>query len=256
MFNNLYRCVVEDNKDPEHFGRVRLRVVGVHDKKLKFVPVDTLPWSDVLNPIDAGNSFGSSTNVIQGTWGYCVALNESHTEFLFIGTIKGVFKEQPQKQIDGNDVGFRDPDGVFPKRLDTPDNKLTYGAPQDDDVTQDRVKVFTDIETDDTAQNAKYPKNKVYEDMSGNIMEIDGTDGNSRIRIQHSSGARIEINKDGDITLATDGKVWIKGDLKIEGDILLSGDIIGDAGKTNISLVNHTHTGNLGSPTTIPTPSA
>ena len=256
MFNNLYRCVVEDNEDPKYLGRVRIRVIGVHDKNLKQIPTDTLPWSDVLHPIDAGNTYGSSTNVIQGTWGYCVALNESFTEFLFVGTIKGAFEKVPPLHVGDIDVGFRDPDAKFPDRFKIPDNQLTHGEPQDKDKTRPRVVVATEREPEDTAKNAKYPKNKVYEDQAGNIIEVDGTETNTRFRFQHSSGTRIEINKDGAIILDTDSDIWVKGSIKIDGDIDIGGDIISSKGKTNISLTNHTHTGNLGAPTTIPTPSA
>lgn len=253
---NMLRCVVEDNKDPEHLGRVKLRVIGVHDAVLENIKTEDLPWSRVLNPVDAGNTLGSSTNVIQGTWGYCVSLNDNFTEFLLMGTVKGTFTEIPSATDDnGNDIGFRDPDGRFPVRLNEPDNPLTYGKPLTPDITQPRVKVATEIEPVDTAHNAKYPNNKVYEDYNGNIVEIDGTDGNARIRVQHSTGSRLEINVNGDVTISSTSNIWMKGTINIEGDINLSGDIIGTKGGTNISLSNHTHTGNLGASTTIPTPS-
>ena len=263
MFSNLYRCVVEDNKDPKHLARVKMRVIGVHDKRLELVAVEDLPWSDVLNPIDAGNTLGSSTNVLIGTWGYCVPLNESLTEFLFIGTIKGGFAEKPPiADEDGNEIGFRDPSGTFPQRLNEPDNNLTYGKLQANDITQPRVQVDEFIEPNDTAQNAVYPSNKVYEDANGNIMEVDGTPTNPRFRFQHASGARIEINVDGDITLQSspkgniyqdttglfavgaDGNLIIDCDVKITGSLECGGEVADLEG--NLSSLRSQHDINVG----------
>lgn len=264
----LFRCVVEDNKDPEYLGRVRIRVQGVHSPKLSDIKTDELPWSEVMGPIDAGNTLGSSTNVLVGTWGYCMSLNDSFTEFVFMGTTKGIFKEVVSK-IGEDEIGFRDPDGVFPIRLNEPDNPLTYGKKQNPDITQDRVQVDTFIEPKDTAKNAVYPNNKVYEDHNGNIVEIDGTPDNSRIRIQHSTGARVEINTKGDVTIqasktgnvyqqtpglfsiGADGGLIIQGDVKINGSVEAAGevsDLLGNLSSlrashdANVALYNsHTH---------------
>lgn len=284
MLNNIYRCVVEDNKDPKFLGRVRIRVVGVHDKRADLVPTDCLPWSETLNPIDGGGGggVGSSTNIIQGVWGYCVPMNEALTEFLFIGTMNGKMNEMPKEtDDDGNPMGFRDPDGNFPPKAGESTNKLARGEAKEG-VTQDRIEVEVNKtkfkEPDDTAQNAKYPNNKVYEDLAGNIFEIDGTKGNERFRLQHSSGARIEINKDGIITISSKSDMFIKGSLIVDGTININGnittnsdilavgnvtsksniysegDVFGDSKGTNISLVNHKHTGNDGAPTSPPLP--
>jgi len=284
----LLRCVVEDNKDPEHLARVRIRVQGVHDPKLKNVKTEELPWSESLNPLDAGNTLGSSTNIIVGTWGYCFSLNDSYTEFLFIGTTKGIFNEVPKTDTDGDEIGFRsqDEDYPFPVRMGQADNPLTYGQKLDPDITQPRVEVAEFKEEIDTADKATYPNNKVYEDHNGNIVEIDGTKENSRIRIQHSTGARVEISVDGDITIqaSKNGNIWmdtpglfaigadgnliIDNDVKITGslevgvDITAKDDITSSAGEvadkegnmTSLRLAHdtHGHIGNLGGPTTKP----
>lgn len=228
----------------------------------------------MLHPVDGGGGggVGASTNIIQGVWGYCVPLDETETEFIFIGTINGTFeKTPPTTDGDGDDIGFRDPDGKFPASVGEGTNKLMRGEAQANDKTAPRIEVKIGKETmtepESTAQNAVYPQNSVYEDASGNIFEVDGTDGNARIRLQHASGARIEINKDGDITIDTSGDIWVKGNMIMNGDIQLSGDItaqgtitangdvISDGEGTKISLTKHKHIGNLGSPTTIPIPS-
>jgi len=277
----LYECVVEDNKDPKYLSRVRLRVLGVHSPKLEDIKTDELPWSRCLNPLDQGNTFGSSTNVKVGTWGWCFSLNDTDTEFLFIGTSKGIFNEVTTADKDGNSVGFKDPGGNFPRRKGIADNPLTYGKKLNPDITRDRVSVDSFKEDPDTAQDSKYPDNKVYEDYEGNIVEIDGTKNNSRIRIQHSSGARVEISKDGDVTIqsSTNGNIWmetsglfalgadgniiLEGDLKVKGSIESTGDISDKIGKLdslrqqhdiNVATFNgHTHMYNPGSGSPTPT---
>jgi len=227
----LFRCVVEDNKDPEHLGRVKIRVEGVHTKDLELVALTDMPWSDVLAPLDAGNTLGSSTNILIGTWGYCFNLNSTYTNFLFIGTTKGIFTS---KEVEG---GFRDPNGKFPVRLNEADNPLTYGKKLEPDITGDRVSRDGFTEEKDTAYLATYPNNKVYEDHNGNIVEIDGTPNNSRIRIQHSTGARVEISNDGDITIqaSKDGNIWQEtpglftvgadGNMVIDCDLKVTGSL-------------------------------
>lgn len=277
----LYECVVEDNRDPKHLGRVRLRVLGVHSPNRSEVKTEELPWSRVLHPLDQGNTFGSSTNIKIGTWGWCFSLNETDTEFLFIGTSKGMFNEVVT-EIDGEPIGFNDPNGKFPKRKGLADNPLTYGEKLNPDITRDRVQVETFREPEDTAGNAKYPDNKVYEDYEGNIVEIDGSEGNPRIRVQHASGARIEINKKGDITiqgsktgniwmntpglfaLGADGNLIFQGDLKIVGNLQVVGDISDIQGTlnslrtqfdANVAIFNaHTHLYNPGPSPAVPTP--
>ena len=276
----LYECVVEDNRDPEHLGRVRIRVLGVHSPNLEEVKTEELPWSRVLHPLDQGNTFGTSTNIKVGTWGWCFSLNSTDTEFLFIGTSKGIFNNITET-FDGNNIGFRDPSGEFPKRKNLADNPLTYGEKLTPDITRDRVRVSEFKEDSDTASNAKYPDNKVYEDYEGNIVEIDGTKGNPRIRVQHASGARIEISKDGDITiqasdkgnlwietpglfaLGADGNIIFEGDLKVVGNVEVVGDIsdkigtldsLRQAHDANVAAFNsHTHMYSPGSGTPTPT---
>lgn len=256
----LFRCVVEDNRDPERLGRVRIRVQGVHSARLSEVKTTEMPWSEVLGPIDAGNTLGSSTNVLVGTWGWALSLNDTFSEFLFLGTTKGIFSTVVAS-VDNKDIGFRDPSGRFPVRKNKPDNPLTYGEKQNPDITRDRVSVGTHVEPKDTASKATYPDNKVYEDHNGNIVEIDGTTGNSRIRVQHSTGARVEINSKGDITIqasstgniyqetpglfaiGADGNLIIEGDVKIIGSLESTAEVRDHQG--NLSSLRAQHDNNV-----------
>jgi len=54
MNNNFYIGVVEDRHDPRAMGRVRVRVFGLHsDDRVNEVPIDSLPWSMVMQPANS-----------------------------------------------------------------------------------------------------------------------------------------------------------------------------------------------------------
>ena len=67
----------------------------------------------------------------------------------------------------------------------------------------------------------KYPFNHVYESESGHVIEIDDTPGYERINLFHRSGARIEINNEGEIhILAAEGQ-----DLNLQAaNVAIQGD--------------------------------
>jgi len=277
MFGNLHKCVIEDNNDPLKLGRVRLRVMGVHSAKLSDIATKDLPWSEVLNPVNSGGTLGPSVVSIVGAWGYCVSLNDTFTEFLLVGTVSGQFQQRPSVYDgDGDEMGFRDPAGAFPgDRLNYPTNPLAYGEKLKPDITQKRVKVDQFEEQKDTANKTVYPNNNVYEDAAGNIIEVDATDKNPRIRVQHSTGARFEISADGDVTIqaSPDGNIWqetpglfsigadgnliIGCDVKIVGSIEATGevsDLEGNLSSLRSTYEMHTHVDPQGGTTATPLP--
>jgi hypothetical protein len=73
------------------------------------------------------------------------------------------------------------------------------------------------------------------------------------VHLEPDGTATIE-NDGGTLTLTPDGDVEASGDLTVEGDIKAGGDIVADKDGTAISLLNHTHIGNLGSSTSPPEP--
>lgn len=136
---------------------------------------------------------------------------------------------------------------------------------------------------------AKYPFNKVHESESGHVHEIDDTSGAERLNTRHKSGTGTEIHPDGTevhriigdgyAIYAKDNKVHVKGEcsitvdndckLNVGGNILFAAPKMdfGESGLEPLVMGNklsawianivawansHTHTGNLGSPTSPP----
>jgi len=302
--DSIFRCVVEDVNDPEFLGRVRLRVLGVHSPLLDLVPVASLPWCDTLKAPDNGSGLGWSSQVQQGVWGYCLALNNSNTEFLFLGALNGKFANKPaETNEEGKSIGFRDIDGKYPpeKSLGKPPvNALALGSAEgnslsetahqkiNDNLTEVTGEGDTPKEPESTDDKTVYPFNKVYEDLAGNVIEIDSTEGNERIRVYHGvSGGRVEFDKEGNYIVKTTGNQYnltegelnqqikglfsidakgnliITGDVKIEGSIEITKDLTADNVITKTDVADaegslkalrddytlHQHTGNLGAPT-------
>lgn len=52
----LWEGVVEDRKDPLLLGRVKVRIFGWHDEDKGRIPIETLPWAQVLLPPDDGKN--------------------------------------------------------------------------------------------------------------------------------------------------------------------------------------------------------
>ncbi len=64
----FYRATVENNVDPESFGRVQVRVYGIHDEGSGVSTAD-LPWAEVSGGTDFGlvNGVGITSVLRIGT---------------------------------------------------------------------------------------------------------------------------------------------------------------------------------------------
>lgn len=106
-------------------------------------------------------------------------------------------------------LGFRDPDFVYPKSsyVGHPDtNKLAFHKDIARTVVEKKESnIHGHIPTADNFQwaeptspyNARYPYNKVTESESGHVIEIDDTPGHERLHNYHRSGTYDEVDSQG-----------------------------------------------------------
>ena len=194
----IYRGVVEDNKDPEKMGRVRVRIMGLHTDSSDS-QTQNLWWCEVRGSTAFGliGGIGGSSVLHQGTWVYLFLEDDNPNKAIVVGTVIGKVEASQ-----GN--GFKDPEGKFPKA---------------DRVGRSDVNSLID---------SKYTTNQVIETESGHIIELDDSPGDERIHIHHKTGTDFLIDKDGNIkvlgvknldyTLNENATVHIIGNCKVNID--------------------------------------
>jgi len=213
--------VVEDRKDPLNCGRVRVRCYYWNNEDPTQVPVEDLPWAQVVMPVSSASVSGvghSPTGIVEGStvFGFFVDGLEAQMPMI-IGTVPAIPAAVANYQI-----GFNDPrtdtqgfpkyvlgntPRTFPAFADEPDaNRLARNENIDQTINSFKVPVDqivsasgTSISQPSDPYNAKYPFNHVYQSESGHTIEVDDTPDAERIHIFHRSGTRVEIFPDGSI---------------------------------------------------------
>jgi hypothetical protein len=220
--------IVEDRADPLKIGRVRVRCFGWHTEDKVKLPTSTLPWAQVLVPVNSASTSGvgnSPTGLSEGSWviGFFMDGRRAQTPMI-LGSFHGV----PGDDVD-SDEGFNDPYGVYPLEKGTPDTSLLSlggDAYLDHPNTKDRISTrvtdipeaairkTTSVSPDDVESTYEtptwnqpeiqgvsipplYPYNHTRTTESGHIFEIDDTIGARRIHEYHASGTNREITDDG-----------------------------------------------------------
>lgn len=240
--------VVEDRKDPEKLGRLKVRIFGYHSPKLDKISTEDLFWAIPIQDITSAANSGigmSPTGAIEGTtvFGFFSDGHAANTPII-LGTIVG--KLNKDSQIQGG--GFVDPNGKYPT-YDTDEagtNRLsraesiekTIVQKKKDSLETAKIAFGGEWKELETAYAAEYPYNHVRETESGHILEFDDTEGSERIQLYHKEGSFIEIHPDSSsvtkvvkdsysITIKDD-YVLIKGNSKvnIQGDssVLIEGN--------------------------------
>ena len=214
--------VVEDINDPEEVSRVKVRVLGHHTSKKSQLKTNQLHWATVMMPNTSASVSGigfSPHGLVNGSHVFGFFMDGEYAQYpVIMGSWHGI----PQEAPDPN-VGFNDPDGVYPKEIDEPDtSKLARGTNTIEDI------IDASIENPESPYAAVYPNNKVIETTSGHIIELDDTPDAERIRLYHGpSGTRFEIHPNGDIVQVNgdsykisigDDRLKVTGTLKIVVD--------------------------------------
>jgi len=256
MMNQFYIAVVEDRNDPLKLGRVRVRVINVHSEDRKSdVPIESLPWSFVMQPPNTSTSGAPLSQLVEGTWVVVMYMDNNLQDPLVMGSIPGINREVPNFEI-----GFSDPFGVNPRwtgSAEESDSNLslitdedrwqehpTYEARKDNRITEVQqakkyaVPTVSSTVPDDEyerttwnepdlrgSQNSNYPYNSVREFEAGQLEEYDSTSNNSRITNSHQSGSYHEILDDGTTTVKIvgdgysltlrDHNMYVQGDLNV-----------------------------------------
>lgn len=257
--------VVEDRNDPLHVGRVRVRCYGWHTNNKTELPTASLPWAQVMTPVNNAAMSGigaSATGLVEGTTVIGFFMDGRNAQRpMILGSIPGIGAESSGK----NDSGFQDPDGIFPVEVGKPDTPMlaydrweedeisiakeesrapkisTAKAPQLSKVSATPAKDATTWqEPEQRGGESLYPLNHVHRTEAGHVREIDNTPGCERIHEYHRSGTFYEIQADGskitkvvkdnyEIVLG-DNNVFIQGNcnITVNGDVrmLVMGDKI------------------------------
>jgi hypothetical protein len=237
MMGEFFLAVVEDRHDPKKLGRVRVRVLGAHSEDRKAeVPIDSLPWSFVMQPANTSTSGAPLSQLVEGTWVVIMYMDQNMQDPLVVGSVPGIDTEKPDYN-----KGFSDPFGVFPRwTADVPegsneipdDSNLTlisdenrwqehptYEARKDNRITEiQQAKKYAVPTVSATvpdeeyeratwderdlrgSQDSNYPYNSIREFEGGMVEEYDSTSENTRITESHQSGTYREILHDGTTT--------------------------------------------------------
>jgi hypothetical protein len=165
-----FHGVVEDIKDPQHLGRIKVRVTNEHDDPA--IKTDDLTWATVIQSPTSAAHAGvgrSPTGILVGSHVFGFFM-DSHEKQLAL--VWGTFAKIPDGTQATNDVPI-----------------LARGT---NSVKHDKFGPEPE-----PAYAAQYPYNHVTVTQSGHVIEVDDTPAHERIRIFHKSGTYTEINKDG-----------------------------------------------------------
>ena len=263
----LYRALVENNTDPEEIGRVQVRIYGVHsfneERGEEGGTTESLPWAEVIGGNDFGllDGVGVSSILRNNTLVWVLFEEGDVNKPIVLGVIKG-------KQNDQSDIA-----------------KVSRGDLTDGTIERKNNNLMSSTTPPEQAQTAsEYGKSTTIKTESGGMLEFDDTEGNVRVQLIDSNGNYLQMSIDSYIEKAVSNKidyimknyyvnsigstrilskmgVHIEEDVYIGGKLYVDGKIISGAdvftpetsiGSLKTSHDTHTHTGNLGAPTSPP----
>lgn len=213
--------------DPLKRDRIQCRLVGITSDD---VSDENCPWCEQKANLFSGSKDTSGVSTVPdvGSFVYVEFLYGNIESPLYTGYVRGAedssivhkMKETPHPTIKARD-----------------DNKI---GP----------------ELDSLNSSTEYPKNNVIETLTGSLIELDDTEGNERIAIEHKSGAYFEIRPDGTLVLkSSNGDMYhlVKGNLEtyvtenenkeVKGNV--SETVDGNVQETTSGKMDTTVTGNM-----------
>lgn len=249
--------VVEDRKDPEQLGRLKVRCFGIHSDDKSVLATEDLPWASVMLPANSagtGSIGQSATGIVQGAWvvGFFTD-GKDMQQPLVMGVIPST-----TTVLSDNKKGFTDPEGVHPIYT-LSDNDQPMSATKDykdhpayflrSDIRQEDIETAIPPKVDTVSANKTdtyydrptwstpevhdgavptYPFNKVLASESGHTIEVDDTPGAERLAQFHTRGTNYEITSQGDKTETIVGDnytIMLKGNnLYVKGNMNLTID--------------------------------
>jgi len=181
--------VVEDRKDPQTLGRLKVRCLGYHTEGLDKLPTADLPWAHVMNPITSATVSGigqSPLGAVEGTWvvGFFQDGGDAQQPII-IGTLPGKPTELPDT---GSKKGFQDAvNGAYPKYKDETDvNRLAVNSKAEVPnnpraaVTETNPHSSLTIRRDDRTRNigrADFNEVELVKAIVGTPITLKGDDG-------------------------------------------------------------------------------
>lgn len=190
--------IVEDNKDPENSGRVRVRCFGIHTIDKTAIPTNTLPWA--LVGVSTNSSASDIGTIAVGTCVYGIFLD-------------GVEMQRPfvQLVVPGLHIGTNTQLGFSNLKPNPPKQGSYTGNPYARVKNIPERTYYSDLQSANNltitepknTRQPKYTYNIATMSETGHVIERDDTPGNERLCLQHADGSYLEMNQNHNMVLKT-----------------------------------------------------
>lgn len=190
-----YIGVVEDRKDPDKLGRVRVRCFGWHTEDKELIPTNALPWAHPMNPVNLPATYTPKEGDM--VFGFFLD-GDSAQNPVIMGTLPGIPTAYADKA-----KGFNDPNGKYPKRInEQTTSRLARNRPEETIIEKRKRGLKSGIRSaggvawsEPTPSFApEYPYNYAHETESGHAFELDDTAGKERVHLAHKTGTFVEMD--------------------------------------------------------------
>lgn len=226
----IYRCRVENNKDPLGIGRVQVRVPMIQGIDMAGISSESLPWASMCSNNGAGYNFGSFVTPEIGEYGFVMFEDGDSNKPVFLGSTFGTGTIGTKVYGDSSDPkntwrGVAGANEVpMESQRENPTHKMLYKS-----RLGSKIYFDTDVQTE----------NITIEDEHGQYFKISSMEGNHFITIMGEQGVNLTI-KDGQVFIGNDAsniKVTTKdNDIKLTNN--KSTITLNNSGKVQIDSSN------------------